>query len=129
MLETATAPGNGTIRRLSLQTYGMINFVLPLQRLLSCRQYPHHLQTDTTVGTRLCLCAYGIGEILTLQPQWLNPINMRNGDLTKAIRHHRIGINMGSFVVNLEHLSWIGVVVDCHSHIANNRHTANFTGM
>src|SRR6266516_254715 len=70
-----------------------------------------------------------IGKIFTLQPQWFNPIDMRNGDLTKAIRHNRIRINMGSFVVNLEHLGWIGVLIDPHSCITYHCHATNFARM
>src|SRR5438046_392543 len=74
-------------------------------------------------------CTNSLRKILTLQVQRFNPINVRNGDGAIAIGDGRVSMHICPFVVNLDHLSWIRVVVDHHSCVAYNGHTTNFTGM
>src|SRR5439155_802908 len=73
--------------------------------------------------------ANGVGEILTLQVQRLNPVDVWNCDLTIAVRDSRVSVNIGSFIVNLEHLGLVCVIVNHHSLITNHRNSTNFTGM
>src|SRR5437660_8266708 len=81
------------------------------------------------MGTRLCPQTNRVSEILTLQSQWLNPINVGNSYCTKAVGDHWVSMNISSFVVNLEHFRRIGIVKDRHSRVTDHRHAANFTGM
>src|SRR5437660_7478087 len=81
------------------------------------------------MGTRLCPQTNRVSEILTLQSQWLNPINVGNSYCTKAVGDHRISMNISSFVVNLEHFRRVGIVIDRHSRVTDYRHAANLTRM
>src|SRR5437588_465253 len=100
-----------------------------LLHFLCSSQYSHDFQANPSMSARLRSCTNGIHKILTLQPQRLNPINMRNGDRAIAIRNDGVGINVCPFVINLDHFSRIGIVIDRHSRVAYHSHAANFTRM
>src|SRR2546422_9834414 len=70
-----------------------------------------------------------IGKIFTLQPQWLNPVDVWNSNFTIPIRDYRVSVHISSLVINLDHLSRICVVIDRHSCITDHRHPADLTGM
>src|SRR2546426_10492365 len=54
---------------------------------------------------------------------------MGNTDRAIAIRNNGISMYIRSLVVDFEHFSRIGIVIDRHSFISNHRHPANFTRM
>src|SRR5205807_105040 len=63
------------------------------------------------------------------QPQWLNPIDVRNSDFAEAIRDDRVSVNIRPFIINFDHFGWISIVIYCHSRITYHRHPANFVRM
>src|SRR2546421_11315077 len=97
--------------------------------MLCRRQNLDDAQPNTSMGTRLYTLTNSIRKIFTLQPQWLDPINVRNNDLTMAIRDNRISMNICPFAINLQHFSRIRVIINSHASITNNGNTPNFARM
>src|SRR5437899_1967478 len=81
------------------------------------------------MSTRLCVGANSVSEILALKAERLNPIDMRNGDCSKSILNHWIGVYISPLVVNLKHFNWIDIIIDCHSRIPNHCDATNFARM
>src|SRR5438034_1237504 len=81
------------------------------------------------MSTGLFSCTDRISEVLAFQTQRLNPIDMWDSYFAKAIGDARVGIYVGSLVVNLEHLSRSGIIIDRHPLIPNHGHAPNFAGM
>src|SRR6266568_1272063 len=99
---------------------------LPFQHLLCCGQYAYHLQTNSTMSTWLCSLTNSIGKIFTFQSQWLNPINVRDSYFAITIRDNGISMHIGPFIVNLEHFCLVGIIINGHSLIPNDRDTPDF---
>src|SRR6266702_4243848 len=81
------------------------------------------------MSTRLSSVKDRVDKIFTFQAQWLDPINMRNGNSPKAIGDYWISMNISTFIVDFDHLGRIRVIIHHHSGITNDSDTANFTGM
>src|SRR5713226_1436951 len=81
------------------------------------------------MSARLRAQANGFSKILALEAQRLDPINVRNSDLTKSIGDPGVRMDIRPFVVDLQHLSRVGVIINDHSCIANDGYSSNFTRM
>ena len=54
---------------------------------------------------------------------------MGNRDRAITIGDDRINIDIGPFVINLDHFSRIGIVIHCHFCVADHRYATNFARM
>src|SRR5579875_233536 len=54
---------------------------------------------------------------------------MRDSDFTVAVGDNGVGVNVGPLIINFQHFSRIGIVINRHSLVANNRHAADLAGM
>src|SRR5689334_7387534 len=107
----------------SLQT------LLLFQSLLSRCQHLDNSQPNFGMSARLPFVEDGTNKIFTFQAQWLDPIDMRNGNRSETIGDHWISMHIGSFIVDLNHLSRICIIIHNHASISNHGYPANFTGM
>src|SRR5437660_1628100 len=104
---------------------GDVLVLLLLQSLLGGRQDAYDLQPDASMGAGLRTSANGLSKIFTFEPQWLCPVDIGDSGFAFAIRDHRISMYIRTGIVHLNHFRRIGIIVDDHTHIADDGHLAD----
>src|SRR5689334_18604231 len=74
-------------------------------------------------------CADGVGEIFAFQAQRLYLIEVRDSNGAIAIGDDGVGMNVGTLVVDFEHLGLVHIIIHSHPGITNHGDAASLAGM